>query len=168
MTARSDPRHSALYAPNRGRDPSAKNASPTRMRGRRSGRLDGCEQSRMGDAFQAPSPAPFEVVTEAAPVSYSLRRPWARPGTRPSRTTSMNDAGKAPLEHRLWLSTAVCCRPRSPPLTPRRSALRRCVDGVDVTTKFPARILGTTRRLRAANCLPVVPGMHCDEGPPAD
>ena len=47
---------------NRERDPSA----PSRMRGRRSGRLDGCERSRIGDAFRPLSPAPFVVVTEAA------------------------------------------------------------------------------------------------------
>ena len=54
--------------PRRGRDPDANNASPSRMRERRSGRLDGCERSRMGDAFRPPSPAPFVVVAEAATV----------------------------------------------------------------------------------------------------
>lgn len=33
--------------------------APSRMRGRRSGSLDGRERSRMGDAFRPPSPAPF-------------------------------------------------------------------------------------------------------------
>jgi hypothetical protein len=50
------------------------------MRGRRSGRLDTCEQSRMGDAFRAPSPAPFEVVTEAAPVSLQSAPPLGPAG----------------------------------------------------------------------------------------
>jgi len=66
-------RPAPTFCANRERDPGA----PSRMRGRRSGRLDGRERSRMGDAFRPPSPAPFVVVTEAAdgPERERVERP---------------------------------------------------------------------------------------------
>ena len=45
--------------------------------GTRPGGLEGCERSRMGDAFQPPSPAPFVIVTEAA-VNRERERDLAR------------------------------------------------------------------------------------------
>ena len=51
-------------SPNRGRDPGAENAPPSRMRGARAG-LNGGERSRAGDAFRPPSPAPFAFVTKS-------------------------------------------------------------------------------------------------------
>lgn len=54
--------------PNRGRDPGARDAAPSRMRGARLEDFDGCERSRMDDDFRPPSPAPFAAVTEAAPL----------------------------------------------------------------------------------------------------
>ncbi|KAL2140348.1 hypothetical protein VTI28DRAFT_3961 [Corynascus sepedonium] len=46
----------------------AENAPPSRMRGVRAEGLVVCETSRMGGAFRPPSPAPFAVVTEPAPL----------------------------------------------------------------------------------------------------
>ena len=51
-------------SPNRGRDPGAEIAPPSRMRGARAG-LNGGERSRAGDAFRPPSPAPFAFVTKS-------------------------------------------------------------------------------------------------------
>lgn len=50
-----------------------KNISLSRMRGMRLGGSNRCERSRMGDAFRPLSPAPFVVVTEAAPVQERER-----------------------------------------------------------------------------------------------
>jgi hypothetical protein len=55
-------------SPNRERDPGAEMHRHRECAGRVLRDSMGCEPSRMGDAFRPPSPAPFAVVTEPAPL----------------------------------------------------------------------------------------------------
>jgi hypothetical protein len=68
--------------------------------------LMGCERSRMGDGFRPPSPAPFAVVTEPAPLRERERVP------RPAKLRA--GVGPCLLSHQLQLCKIL--RPTYPPL----------------------------------------------------